>query len=132
MTEQFKLSVSAFWSPKVKQGVENGELAAVGITLYPPKKSFGYPLSGNLKELAPNHKLFKVDDVVAFREPFFELLESRWSQAEDRLLTLMAMNPDKDMSLLCFDRVDRPEDWCHRQIVAEFISKKWEMEVMEL
>jgi hypothetical protein len=132
MAEKFQLYTSAFWSPKVKASVLDGSVAALGIVLYPPRKSYGYPLSGNVKELAPGHKLFKIDDKEEFWGPFRESLEKRWEVAEDRLLNVMYDNPQKDLVLLCFDRLDRPDDWCHRQVVAEFISEKWEMEVAEL
>jgi uncharacterized protein (DUF488 family) len=122
----------AYWHPQVKKSVQDGEAVAVGITLYGLKRSYGYALTDSIKELAPDRKLFLVDDYDAFYEPFMSRLENTWPVAESRLLGVMSDNPGKDVILLCFDRLDRDGDWCHRQLVAEFISKKWAVEVGEI
>lgn len=122
----------AYWHPKVKQAVQDGEAVAVGITLFGLKKSYGYVLTDSIKEFAPDHKLFRVNDYESFYEPFMARLERTWPIAESRLLGVMNDNPGKDVILLCFDRLDRDGDWCHRQLVAEFIAKKWNVDVGEM
>jgi hypothetical protein len=124
---------SAYWHPKVKQMVNDGQAVAVGITLFPNKKDYGYRLLGRILELAPNHSLFKIDDKVKFEKPFKQYLARQWPEANRKLSQIGLAYPDKAVLLLCFDRVtENPKDWCHRQTVGEFISEQTGRKVVEL
>ena len=109
-----------------------GTVVPVGITLYGLRQKFGYDLAARLTSMAPSRQLFKIDDYGSFREPFLELLESRWSWIQRELAALKEAHDDKPIVLLCFDRVDRSGDWCHRQVVAEFLASKLGQPVEEL
>ncbi len=126
------LHTSAYWNQKVKSLALAGEAVPVGITLYHPRRNPGYPLRHNLKLLAPDKALFKIDDYAAFRVPFLDLLELRWPFIQSELENLSGLYPELPLILLCFDRVDGPGDWCHRQIVAEFLAAKLAQPVTEL
>jgi hypothetical protein len=125
---------AAYWDKRVKDGVAKDTLVPVGITLYGlrDKWKYGYRLATRLTSMAPNHQLFKIDDYKAFRQPFLELLEIRWPLIQTELAQLKKSYGDRAIVLLCFDRVDRYGDWCHRQIVAEFLANKLGEPVLEL
>ena len=131
--ESFKIYTSAYWHPKVKEGVASEALCPVGITLYGNRQNYGYKVVRRITELAPDKSLFSLrDDEAQFSALFWDRLESTWEVAEDKLLQVMAEYPSQDLVLLCFDNLNLEGKWCHRTQVAEFISEKWNMEIVEL
>jgi uncharacterized protein (DUF488 family) len=124
---------SAYWNRKVKEVVDSGEAVAVGITLFPNKKDYGYRLVDRITELAPNRAIFAIDDLESFEPVFRQRLEMTWPYAENRLKKITEVYPNKDIVLLCFDKVSPlPKDWCHRTIVADFIYEQTGKLVEEL
>lgn len=119
-----QIYTGAYWQPQVGAAATSGDVVAVGITLYPPRHYLGYPVFTNLVSLAPNRALFRVDNYSLFRPPFLHLLGERWPLIQGQLKSIVNANPHKPLVLLCFDRLDRPGDWCHRQIVAEFLAER--------
>jgi uncharacterized protein YeaO (DUF488 family) len=117
---------SAFWHPRVARMV-NDELAiAVGICLYPPRttlEKYGYELADNVRSLAPSRKIFKIDDFDEFRKPFRHQLHCSQNHIFERLAGLDELADGKHIILLCFDPVGKPGQWCHREIVAEWLEQ---------
>ena len=130
--ESFKIYTSAYWHPKGKEGVESEALCPVGITLYPNRHNYGYKVVRRITELAPDKSLFHCHEENEFRPLFRERLEQKWEAGEDKLLQVMAEYPSQDLVLLCFDNLNLEGKWCHRTQVAEFISEKWNMEIVDL
>jgi uncharacterized protein YeaO (DUF488 family) len=119
------LFTSAFWHPKVKQRVASGSAVAVGIVLYPPRKTeekYGYSLFRNVSLLAPDRATFKIDDFDEFRKPFRHLLHRRQNKIFSVLSEIVDAADGKDVILLCYDRVDGEDNWCHREFVAEWLE----------
>jgi len=131
--ENIEIFTSAYWHPKVKKSVNEGNAIAVGITLYPNKQDYGYRLSGYIPELAPDRKLFPINDLDSFEQPFHKLLSQKWDVASRKLDRLALLNPSKAIILLCFDKVtEDPKDWCHRTVVGDFIYEQIGKRVTEL
>jgi hypothetical protein len=124
---------SAYWDRKVKEMVDNDLAVAVGVTLYPNRRDYGYKLVDRIMELAPNKSLFHIDDLATFEPLFKQRLEITWPFAQRRLDQIAEAYPGKALILLCFDKVGPlPEDWCHRTIVGDFISEMTGVPVPEL
>ena len=118
---------SAFWMPKVKALVNDGSAVAVGITLFPPRSAedkYGYKLTDNIRSLAPDYKTFGIDDLEKFRTPFRHLLHKRQYHIFERLAQIAVENEGKDIILLCFDPIGKEGQWCHRQLVMEWLNEK--------
>jgi hypothetical protein len=128
-----EIYTSAYWNRKVKEMVDEGKAVAVGITLYPNKKDYGYRLVDRILELAPSRSIFSVDDLESFEPLFRNRLKATWPFAKRRLEKIVEVYPDKALILLCFDKVGPlPKDWCHRTIVGDFISEMTGQRVPEL
>jgi hypothetical protein len=123
---------SAFWHPEVKRQVLAGEGIAIAITLYPPKKQYDYPIFARIPALAPNRKLFHIEDKGEFYTAFMEKLETTGPKGLFELQSCMRVTPEMNQFLLCFEPVSGPGQWCHRLMTAEYISKNWDVEVTEL
>jgi len=123
---------STYWSPKVKAAVLAGKAVAVGITLYPSRREYDYPVVARLTSLAPDHRLFRIEDKDEFRTGFRARLHRQWLKAKGELDGIAANFPGMDIILMCWEPLNKPEDWCHRQFVAEFITEKTGEEVTEL
>jgi hypothetical protein len=133
MLEGTDIYTSAYWHPKVKRMVNDGDAVAVGITLFPNKKDYGYPILGRILEFAPNYSLFKIDEKDKFEKGFVHYLKQFWHIGNRKLEQIARVHPNKAILLLCFDKVtDNPKDWCHRQTVGEFISEQTGRKVVEL
>jgi hypothetical protein len=113
--------------------VDEGKAVAVGITLYPNKKDYGYRLVDRITELAPNRAIFSIDDLESFEPLFKNRLKYTWPFAQLRLEKIAEAYPGKAMILLCFDKVGPlPKDWCHRTMVGDFIYEMTGVSVPEL
>ena len=121
-----------FWHSRVKDLVLKGDAIAVAITLYYPRRSYGYPIAAQITGLAPNKYIFNIEDKEQFRTPFRYLLHQRWPLAKDRLEKLSEAHPGKAIILLCYDPLGQPGQWCHRQLVAEFITEQLGVPVKEI
>ena len=103
--------------------LENGEYTVVGVTLGAPKFRLGYSLSGNIKEIAPPGFLFKEYNrerfTVRYRENIEKIGVTVIADILDGYKSL-----GKDVVLCCFEDVRKPNEWCHRQVFAEWWYEK--------
>lgn len=95
----------------------------VSIALFKPKWYNGF----EFKKLAPSYATFKTENLNEYTK-LYKMCLSRLDpyeiQAELKNLSL-----GKDVALLCYEK---PEDFCHRFLVAEWLSKNLFIEVKEL
>lgn len=97
----------------------------VGIALFPPKWFQGI----SLKQLAPSYSIFH-------DKPFSEEKYTRRFKAEvlSRLdpywviETLERIGNGRDVAICCYEK---PGDFCHRHIVAEWLMENTGVEVIE-
>ena len=130
------ISTSAYWNGKVSELVNDQKAVAVGITIYPCRQNYGYKVAKRVMGLAPTRSLFSQKELTEdeYTPIFWQLLEDRWAESEQELLSIAEINPDKEIILLCFENVflGGEKGFCHRTIVNKFIAEKWGVEVQEL
>jgi uncharacterized protein (DUF488 family) len=79
----------------------------------------------NIIDLAPRADMLKMDDATYTRE--FEKILSRLNPGTI-LQKIKAASGGNDCALLCYEK---PEDFCHRHIVAKWLSDNLGVEVKE-
>ena len=101
-----------------------GDLVPISIALYPPA---GY-LGKELKALAPTGKILRYkDNEEIYTELFNKKMED--FSAEKVFKYIEDISGGKDVVLLCYEK---PPEFCHRHLVAEWLEKELGIEVKEL
>ena len=97
----------------------------VGITLYPPKWFYG----PNLREVAPTPQIFAIsnqpDEVY---NPRFRREVLGKVNPQEFYEKLKQLGHGKDVALCCYEK---PDDKCHRFLVAEWLEQNLGIEVPE-
>ena len=122
---------SRYFEPKVRDGVNRGELTAVGITLGYPRGRLGYKLEANWRLLAPTRNILAIRERATFEPLMMGRLVTTWPEVEQRLIDLGSAW-DRPIVLLCYEDLTKPGEWCHRRIVAQFIYNMTGEEIHEL
>lgn len=95
----------------------------VGIALFPPKWFYGQ----SLKQLAPSYGIFHENDKERYTERFknevLNNIDPYWV-----LEVLERLAGGHDVALCCYEK---PSDFCHRHIVAQWLMEKTGVEVTE-
>ena len=98
-------------------------MQCVGISVGTPRW-LKAPLP-NCRQLNPEYRMLKLE-----REPYTEAYNALLAtlDPETILAYLRRVSGGKDVVLLCYER---PDDFCHRQLVAEWLRAKTGIEVKE-
>ncbi|WP_344897828.1 hypothetical protein, partial [Nonomuraea antimicrobica] len=106
---------------------------AVRTTVGAPRGPLGYTLAGNATLLAPTRKMLGLTH-DAYKPLYLRHLETAGIEAILAELEEIAadLDPVRPLVLLCFDRLDRPGAWCHRQMAAAWLKERAGIEVPEL
>lgn len=108
---------------KEKKLKENG-IVPIGISIWPPKFYFG----AHLKYLAP--KRYMMSDNVT-REQYTQMYfrDVLGVLNPERVIAdIERISNGKDVALLCYEK---PEDFCHRHLFAQWITEQTGVEVNE-
>ena len=96
-------------------------LAPVRITLGAPKFPLGYQLAGEVPELAPSPRIFRLE-WERFAPAYLRQLDRvDWLAVEEQLCSIAAAAGSLGCVWLCFENVLRGE-FCHRRLAA----RHWE------
>lgn len=86
-------------------------------------------------ELAPSRQLlkkWKQDEITEdeYKEQYIHQLDNdvQWSKVLKKLKQISAKYKDADLVLCCYEK---PEDFCHRHILAEYFRTEMDMDVIE-
>lgn len=114
-----------------KQLAQRPDLVKVGITVGKPRWPLGYPVE-YLDRLAP-WGLLQVFDKAEFTARYHAQLDRA---GVDRVLRDLQRISDahdgQDLVLLCYEDVRKPDEWCHRQVLAEWLLERAGLAVAEL
>lgn len=93
-------------------------IKVIGIALYPPKWFYGM----SLKSVAPTASILyaKNQTQEQYTERYKREVLSR-VDAQKFMADLRSMGQGQDIALCCFEK---PGDFCHRHILAEWLSEK--------
>src|SRR5260221_824750 len=106
-----------------KELARRPDLVKVGITVGRPGWPLGYPVE-SLDRLAP-WGLLQVFDRAEFTARYHAALDRA---GVDRVLRDLQRISDahdgQDLVLLCYEDVRKPDEWCHRQVLAEWLAQR--------
>lgn len=98
-------------------------ITMIGIALYPPKWFYGV----SLKTVSPTYSILHEEDHDRYTERFKKEVLGRVDPKEF-LESVERYSDGKDVALCCFEK---PGDFCHRHIVAEWLNEKLGLNVQE-
>ncbi|MFJ5037969.1 hypothetical protein [Streptomyces parvulus] len=120
------------------QEFQPGMGTPVRTTAGHPRFALGYQLGGHARLLTPAWKLVQ-EARKGLAQDAYELLYRRQltdaglDAVRAELLGIAGANDlDAPVVLLCFDRLDKPGQWCHRTHAAKWLSEQTGEEVPEL
>lgn len=127
--DELRLATSRFHAREV---VQRSGLVPVGIVVSPPRWALGYQLAGNVTLLAPVG-LLDVEAAEEFAARYRERLEAVGVAPIERILRGFAEAFDAPgCVLLCYENLEKPGEWCHRRVFAEWWQERTGAEVPEL
>ena len=95
------------------------EAVKVGISLGAPRFKKEYELAGNAFALAPTRAMFNLDKTV-FEAQYRKRLDNLGVERIKSILSTFGYGKEKEMILLCYEDITKPEDWCHRTVFAKW------------
>jgi len=96
------------------------DLVKVAITVGKPRWPVGFEFV-EFNWLAPYGRLFKINDRREFTVGYFEKMDGIGVDAiRKRLQEMSDQHGGKDLVLLCYENLTKPDEWCHRQVFAEW------------
>lgn len=118
---------SRFSNPELK----SGKYTTVRISLGTPKWPLGYHLDAELADLMPFGLLNRFEQYEDFERAYFDRLNQKGTQ---RILSQLQRfeRLGKDVVLLCYEDIRKPDDWCHRRMFADWWMKQTGKEIPEL
>jgi len=117
---------SRFSNPELK----SCKYTAIQISTGKPRWKLGYPLSGEIKSLAP-YGVFNKFTGDEFNAEYIKRLES---YGVNKIMNDLQKYGDcgKDVVLLCFEDITKPGQTCHRAIFSDWWLKKTGVKITEL
>lgn len=109
------LYVSRFGNPELK----SGKYVTVRISVGSPKWPLGYNISGDISMIAPFGILNRYEEKEDYRRAYMKRLDG---YGVDRIHNALSHfeGMGKDVVLLCYEDIRKPEEWCHRTMFAEW------------
>jgi len=112
------------------------ELVPIGFTLGPPRWKLSYGPIMYLRQIGPQPDFRYLEDPAKFREAYRKHLDGLGVAAVASLIWAVlegSNNPSvAGAVLLCFEDLEDPKQWCHRQFFAEWWEERTGAPVLEL
>jgi len=111
--------------------LRSGKYTTVRISLGTPKWPLGYHLDAELTDLMPFGLLNKFEQYEDFERAYFARLNQKGTR---RILAQLQRFEQlgKDVVLLCYEDIRKPDDWCHRRTFADWWQKNTGEAIPEL
>ena len=102
--------------------LRSGKYTTVRISLGTRKWPLGYHLDAELADLMPFGLLNKFERYEDFERAYFARLDQKGT---GRILAQLQRfeRLGKDVVLLCYEDIRKPDDWCHRRTFADWWQK---------
>jgi hypothetical protein len=85
-----------------------------------------------VSELMPHGDLFKIEDRGEFTEAFIVRLDRYGADRIRGRFAELGSSYRKPLVLMCFELCEEPDDWCHRQVFAEWWQARTGQHVSEV
>jgi hypothetical protein len=109
-----------------------GDYAPVRISVGNPRFKLPYELVGACKLLMPTRDMLKLP-IDEYRDRFIGILEGHGvSKIREEIERLANEAVDRDLVFLCFEKLEKPGEWCHRRMFAEWWVEKTGESIPEL
>lgn len=102
--------------------LRTGKYLAVRISLGTPRWPLGYSLDFEMPDLMPFGLLNKYDTQEEFEPAYFARLNQKGTEKIKFEFEHLGRG-GKDIVLLCYEDIRKPDNWCHRRSFAKW----WEM-----
>ena len=105
--------------------LQQAGIKVIGIALYPPRWFYGI----SLKQVAPTKSILFAKDET--QEDYIRRYKAEVLASQDMrqfLKAVEAAGGGQDVALCCYEK---PGDFCHRHILAEWIKEKTGVEIKE-
>lgn len=105
--------------------LQQAGIKVIGIALYPPRWFYGI----SLKQVSPTKSILFAKDQT--QEEYIRRYKSEVLAQQDMcqfLKTVEMVSGGQDVALCCYEK---PEDFCHRHILADWIKEKTGVEIEE-
>ena len=101
--------------------LESGDYYPVGISRGTPRFKIGYTIRERYTAIAPTWAMMHMSK-DSYIEEYEKLLESNREKIIRDIARMdrQAASEQKQLVLLCFEDVRDPEQWCHRNLFAEW------------
>ena len=100
------------------------ELIKVDITVGQPRFRLGYTYE-RLPLLAPYGALFHETDRERFSRAYYERLDMAGIETVlDALRAISERHSGRDLVLLCYEDLSKPDEWCHRQVAGQWLQER--------
>lgn len=121
------LYTSRYQNPKLL----SGGYTTVRISLGMPKWSLGYIVDVVMLDLMPYGLLGQYPAYEPFKQAYFQQMDRI---GVDRIAAQLNCleSYGKDVVLLCYEDIRRPEVWCHRRAFAEWWERETGVNIPEL
>lgn len=128
MTEQIKLATCTYQEFAPIMGTP------VRTTVGHPRFPLSYQLGGIARSVTPTRPLLRIEAEDAYEWAYRRLLSERGVDAIREELTAIAGANDLDapVVLLCFDKLSKPGNWCHRTMFGRWWTEETGEDVPEL
>ncbi len=107
----------------------------VGISLGGVRWKIPYQVGSRVRELMPEQHMLRElrSDPPAFAAAYRAKLDRIGVAAiQRRLASLQSGDPGKELILLCFEHLDKPGEWCHRRVFADWWAEQTGETIPEL
>ncbi|MBA0053456.1 hypothetical protein E0L36_22030 [Streptomyces sp. AJS327] len=128
MTQQIKLATCTYQEFTPAMGTP------VRTTVGHPRFPLAYQLGGIARSVTPTRTLLKIEAEDAYEWAYRRLLAERGVDAIREELTAIAGANDLEVPvvLLCFDKLSKPGNWCHRTMFGRWWTEETGEPVPEL
>ena len=125
---QLKIWLSRYSNRKA---IQKHNLIPVSITVGNPRWPLGYEIADEVFFFEPTGRLFHIENKDEMRIAMFNKLKGREAEIKIILDNISIMHDERDIVLLCYEDVRKSDEWCHRQIIGEWLETQG-YEVSEL
>lgn len=127
-----KVWTTRFQSKRLAAEANAGTIVPVRISLGAPKFQLKYPVTEEIRALAPSGRIFRIQDLDEYRQAFTRQLDRIGPSAINGLLLEVAHRHEgQDLALLCFCNVLGGAS-CHRRIFADWWLEHTGEAILEL
>jgi uncharacterized protein YeaO (DUF488 family) len=108
-----------FTSYYANRELQKGDYTLVGISI---GKNRWAKVDAYLTDIAPTWDMVKMTNQNVYREAYFERLNTLDVNNLKKILEHLSSN--KPIVLLCYENLQKPGQWCHRTMFAEWWQTK--------